>query len=56
VDRLHWFRAPVIIGGDGLASIGEIGLDDISRMTRLERIGLESAGGDSVEIYRRKPQ
>jgi diaminohydroxyphosphoribosylaminopyrimidine deaminase/5-amino-6-(5-phosphoribosylamino)uracil reductase len=56
VDRLHWFRAPGIIGGDGLASIDEIGLDDISRMTRLERIGLESAGGDSAEIYRRKPQ
>jgi diaminohydroxyphosphoribosylaminopyrimidine deaminase / 5-amino-6-(5-phosphoribosylamino)uracil reductase len=54
VDRLHWFRAPGIIGGDGLASIGEIGLDEVSRMTRFERIGLGSAGGDSLEIYRRK--
>jgi len=56
VDRLHWFRAPGIIGGDGLASIGEIGLDDLSRMTRFERIEQRSAGGDSIEIYRRKSQ
>ncbi len=56
VDRLHWFRAPGIVGGDGLASIGEIGLDALSRMTRFERTGLSSAGGDEVEIYRRKPQ
>jgi diaminohydroxyphosphoribosylaminopyrimidine deaminase/5-amino-6-(5-phosphoribosylamino)uracil reductase len=56
VDRLHWFRAPGVIGGDGLASIGEIGLDEVSRMTRFERIGQGSAGGDSIEIYRRKPQ
>jgi diaminohydroxyphosphoribosylaminopyrimidine deaminase/5-amino-6-(5-phosphoribosylamino)uracil reductase len=54
VDRLHWFRAPGVIGGDGLASIGEIGLDEVSRMTRFERIGHGSAGGDSFEIYRRK--
>jgi len=56
VDRLHWFRAPGIVGGDGLASIGEIGLDQVSRMTRFERIGLNSAGDDTIEIYRRKLQ
>jgi diaminohydroxyphosphoribosylaminopyrimidine deaminase/5-amino-6-(5-phosphoribosylamino)uracil reductase len=56
VDRLHWFRAPGVIGGDGLASIGEIGLDEVSRMTRFERIGQGSAGGDSFEIYRRNSQ
>jgi diaminohydroxyphosphoribosylaminopyrimidine deaminase/5-amino-6-(5-phosphoribosylamino)uracil reductase len=56
VDRLHWFRAPGVIGGDGLASIGEIGLDEVSRMRRFERIGLSSAGADAIEIYRRKPQ
>jgi diaminohydroxyphosphoribosylaminopyrimidine deaminase/5-amino-6-(5-phosphoribosylamino)uracil reductase len=56
VDRLHWFRAPGVIGGDGLASIGEIGLDEVSRMTRFERIGQGTAGGDGIEIYRRKSQ
>jgi diaminohydroxyphosphoribosylaminopyrimidine deaminase/5-amino-6-(5-phosphoribosylamino)uracil reductase len=56
VDRLHWFRAPGLIGGDGLASIGEIGLDEVSRMARFERIGVHSAGDDAVETYRRKSQ
>jgi len=54
VDRLHWFRAPGIIGGDGLASIAEIGLDKVSQMTRFERTAQFAAGLDSVEIYRRK--
>jgi diaminohydroxyphosphoribosylaminopyrimidine deaminase/5-amino-6-(5-phosphoribosylamino)uracil reductase len=54
VDRLHWFRAPGLIGGDGLASIAEIGLDSVSRMVRFERCALWAAGEDSVESYRRK--
>ncbi len=54
VDRLHWFRAPGIIGGDGLASIAEIGLDKVSQMTRFERTALFAAGPDTVEIYRKK--
>ena len=56
IDRLHWFRAPGIIGGDGLASVAEIGLDDVSRMARFERIGQGSAGADTFEIFRRKSQ
>jgi diaminohydroxyphosphoribosylaminopyrimidine deaminase/5-amino-6-(5-phosphoribosylamino)uracil reductase len=56
VDRLHWFRAPGVIGGDGLASIGEIGLDEVFRMPRFDRIERGSAGADSLEVYRRKFQ
>jgi diaminohydroxyphosphoribosylaminopyrimidine deaminase / 5-amino-6-(5-phosphoribosylamino)uracil reductase len=54
VDRLHWFRAPGVIGGDGLASIAEIGLDRVEHMTRFERTAQFAAGPDTVEIYRRK--
>jgi diaminohydroxyphosphoribosylaminopyrimidine deaminase/5-amino-6-(5-phosphoribosylamino)uracil reductase len=54
VDRLHWFRAPGIIGGDGLASIAEIGLDRVSQMTKFERTAHFAAGPDTVEIYRKK--
>jgi len=54
VDRLHWFRAPGIIGGDGLASIAEIGLDRVEHMSRFERRAHFAAGPDMVEIYRRK--
>ena len=55
VDRIHWFRAPGIIGGDGLASIAEIGLDKASQMTRFQRMAQFAAGPDTVEIYRKKP-
>jgi diaminohydroxyphosphoribosylaminopyrimidine deaminase/5-amino-6-(5-phosphoribosylamino)uracil reductase len=54
VDRIHWFRAPGVIGGDGLASISEIGLDKASQMTRFERMAQFAAGPDTVEIYRKK--
>jgi len=54
VDRIHWFRAPGLIGGDGLASIAEIGLDRAEHMNRFERTALFAAGADTVEIYRKK--
>jgi diaminohydroxyphosphoribosylaminopyrimidine deaminase/5-amino-6-(5-phosphoribosylamino)uracil reductase len=54
VDRIHWFRAPGVIGGDGLASIAEIGLDRAEHMNRFERTALFAAGADTVEIYRKK--
>ncbi|WP_395019937.1 bifunctional diaminohydroxyphosphoribosylaminopyrimidine deaminase/5-amino-6-(5-phosphoribosylamino)uracil reductase RibD [Dongia sp.] len=54
VDRIHWFRAPGVIGGDGLASIAEIGLDSPEHMNRFERTALFAAGADTVEIYRKK--
>jgi diaminohydroxyphosphoribosylaminopyrimidine deaminase/5-amino-6-(5-phosphoribosylamino)uracil reductase len=54
VDRIHWFRAPGVIGGDGLASIAEIGLDRAEHMRRFERTAHFAAGADTVEIYRKK--
>ncbi len=53
VDRIHWFRAPGIVGGDGLASIAEIGLDRVEHMSRFERTAHFAAGPDMVEIYRK---
>jgi diaminohydroxyphosphoribosylaminopyrimidine deaminase/5-amino-6-(5-phosphoribosylamino)uracil reductase len=54
VDKLHWFRAPGVIGGDGLASVAEIGLDRVEHMSRFERTAQFAAGPDTVEIYRKK--
>jgi diaminohydroxyphosphoribosylaminopyrimidine deaminase/5-amino-6-(5-phosphoribosylamino)uracil reductase len=56
VDRVVWFRAPGLIGGDGLASVAEIGLDSVARMTRFERQSLQEIGEDIVETYRRRPE
>ena len=51
IDRLAWFRAPVLIGGDGHAAIGALGVEALA-----DAMGLESAGGtllarDRLERY-----
>lgn len=35
VDRVEWFRAPMLIGGDGLAAIGPLGTDILAQALRL---------------------
>ncbi len=54
VDRLEWFRAPSLIGGDGLAAVAGFGVDGIDTLARFERIGGGMAGDDAVERYRRR--
>jgi diaminohydroxyphosphoribosylaminopyrimidine deaminase/5-amino-6-(5-phosphoribosylamino)uracil reductase len=53
VDRILWYRAPRLIGGDGLSAIVGFGLDDLAEAPRFERIGLRALGEDRLEIYRR---
>jgi diaminohydroxyphosphoribosylaminopyrimidine deaminase/5-amino-6-(5-phosphoribosylamino)uracil reductase len=36
VDRLAWFHAPLVIGGDGLPAIGALGADALAECVRLE--------------------
>ena len=35
VDRLAWFHAPMLIGGDGIPAIAALGLDSARRRARL---------------------
>lgn len=52
-DRLAWFRAGAVVGGDGRPAIGPFGvrgLDAMRRFVRTEAIGL---GDDLLESYRR---
>ena len=51
VDRLAWFRAAGLIGGDGLAVIGELGLTALAEMPRFRREGIEALGDDVLESY-----
>lgn len=55
VDRLAWFRAPRLIGGDGVAAAAAFGVDRLEDMARFERISVVRAGEDILETYRRKP-
>ena len=45
VDRVEWFRAPLLIGGDGLPAVGALDADLLSQALRL------SPGADDVRRY-----
>ncbi len=46
VDRLAWFGAPAVLGGDAVPAIGGLGLPGIGAMPRFRRAGLTEAGVD----------
>lgn len=53
-DRLEWFRAGGVIGGDGVAAVAGFGVDRLDRMARFDRLSVRRAGGDLVESYARR--
>lgn len=53
VDRLAWFRAPGVIGGDGLPAAQGFGVDRLGGMPRFVPMGLVRLGDDVLETYRR---
>jgi diaminohydroxyphosphoribosylaminopyrimidine deaminase/5-amino-6-(5-phosphoribosylamino)uracil reductase len=55
VDRLLWFRAPSLIGGDGLPPFGDIGVAGIEQMPLFEPGARIPVGDDTLEIYARVP-
>jgi diaminohydroxyphosphoribosylaminopyrimidine deaminase/5-amino-6-(5-phosphoribosylamino)uracil reductase len=55
VDRLIWFRAPRVIGGDGVAAAAGFGLERLDAVPRFERVAVAPVGEDLMETYRRVP-
>lgn len=53
VDRLVWFRAPTIIGGDGVPAAQGFGVQHMADLLRFTRTAVQEAGDDVVEMYRR---
>lgn len=53
VDRLVWFRAARIVGGDGLASLVGFGVDRLSQTPRFARVDARAIGDDLMETYSR---
>lgn len=51
VDRLCWFRAGAVIGGDGLPAIAAFGVDSMDQVRRFARISTEALGEDILEIF-----
>ena len=51
VDRLVWFRAGSIIGGDGIPVAAAFGVDRLAAAPRFHRLTVEPCGEDGLEIY-----
>jgi diaminohydroxyphosphoribosylaminopyrimidine deaminase/5-amino-6-(5-phosphoribosylamino)uracil reductase len=52
VDRLVWFHAPLLLGGDGIPAIAPLGLGTLPDMPRFERLAAEIVGEDGVTVFR----
>jgi len=55
VDELIWFRAPMLVGGDGRPALEALGIDKLSLARRFRRVDTATIGEDMVETYRRRP-
>jgi diaminohydroxyphosphoribosylaminopyrimidine deaminase/5-amino-6-(5-phosphoribosylamino)uracil reductase len=51
VDRIAWFRAPDILGGDGICMAAAFGVDKLADMPSFERTHSLTAGRDILEMY-----
>ena len=55
VDRIAWFRAPRLMGGDGIPAAAAIGVDLLFDTPVFMRTGVLEAGADLLETYALKP-
>ncbi|MDX9999051.1 MAG: RibD family protein [Phenylobacterium sp.] len=53
VDRLEWFRAPMVIGGEGRPAIGALALAELAAAPRFRRVQAQPLGEDLWERYER---
>ncbi|HEX5378072.1 MAG TPA: RibD family protein [Phenylobacterium sp.] len=53
VDALEWFRAPIVIGGEGRPGIGPLALAALSDAPKLRRLDVRPVGDDLWERYER---
>lgn len=51
VDTIQWFRAPILIGGDGLPAVAALGLSQMQDAPRWRTAATERIGDDSLETY-----
>ena len=56
VDRIAWFHAPAIMGGDGWPAVQAFGTDTLDRMPRFRRDCITVVGDDMLsEFTRQRP-
>lgn len=53
VDRLEWFRAPIVLGGEGRPAVAALALAKLADAPRFSRVALRELGPDIWESYER---
>jgi diaminohydroxyphosphoribosylaminopyrimidine deaminase/5-amino-6-(5-phosphoribosylamino)uracil reductase len=53
VDRIAWFRAPAVMGGDGMTAVRSLGVVKVAAMPRFTAETTVRLGQDVLETYRR---
>jgi diaminohydroxyphosphoribosylaminopyrimidine deaminase/5-amino-6-(5-phosphoribosylamino)uracil reductase len=56
VDEIAWFRAPLLIGEEGLSGIGALGLTELKAAARWRPVATERIGDDVLDTYVRFEQ
>lgn len=55
VDRLAWFHAPSVMGGDGWSAVQAFGVTGLAAMPGFRRTGMETLGPDVLTLLERVP-
>ena len=53
VDRLEWFRAPVLLGGEGRPGVGALAVAALAEAPHFRRVAVHELGPDLWERYAR---
>ncbi len=51
VDRLAWFQAPLVIGGDGVAAVSGFGVEQLDQAPRFLQAAMAQLGRDRIDIF-----
>ena len=55
VDRLEWFRAPIVLGGEGRPCIAALALAKLADAPKFRRLDVQPVGDDLWERYDARP-
>lgn len=53
VDRIEWFRAPMLLGSEGRPCVAGLALEKLAQAPRFRRVAVEVRGDDLWERYAR---
>ncbi len=53
IDQVAWFRAPAVIGGDGLGAVSDLQATDLAAISRFKRRETLTLGDDQVDFLER---